>query len=190
MAVRLLRRVPDGTRLLVVLTVLVLVASAVLLALSLTRDEDDLPMAPRASASPYEPAVLEGPGGEALAVAVVALPATLTYDHERLPAGLETATSMMTASFARSFTRTFRTRAVPFARRQEAVTDAVVRGAGLVRVEGGNRAVTLVYADQRMVEGRRVPAGGQPVVLARNAVLVSLVRRGGLWLVDGITPVE
>lgn len=171
-----------------VLTVLVLVGSGLCLYLALTRpDEMALPDRPGAGAT-YRPADLDGPGGTALAVAVDALPAALSYDFRDLDASLAAATRTMTTAFAARFTATFDERARPAAISRKAVTEALVRGAGVVRAVGDTRAVCLVFVDQLLLRSTRHPADRPPTTLSRNRVLVELVLRSGTWKIDDIRP--
>lgn len=171
-----------------VLTALVIIGSALCLYLALTRP-DRVPIAERpGEGAAYRVAELAGPGGPALAAAVAAVPAALSYDFRRLDASLARATRSMTASYAAEFTATFDERARPVARARKAVTRAVVRGAGLVRTSGDARAVVLVFIDQLLVRSTRQDAGEAPTTLSRNRVLITMVLRAGTWKIDDIRP--
>lgn len=176
-------------RVIAVLTVLVLLGSAVSLLLALTRP-DQAPIAERpGQAAIYRPADLDGPGGPALAAAVAALPLALSYDFRGLDASLAAATTTMTAAFAAQFTKTFDERARPLAKQRKAVTEAVVRGAGVVRTQGPSRAVCLLFVDQRLLQSVRLDPGDPPMTLTTNRVLVVVVLRSGTWKIDGIRPI-
>jgi Mce-associated membrane protein len=173
-------------RLVVVLLVLVVLVSGLSVVLALTRPDLEAAGAePMVTGGRYEPAELGGPGGEAVAAAVEAVPLTLTVDHRDLRGSLAAATERMTPAFARAYTDDFDRTSRPFARERRAVTDAVVLGAGVVRARGDDDVVCLVYVDQRQVSGEGVQPGDQPRVLLRGRVLVRMVRRDGQWLVDG-----
>lgn len=179
----------DGRRRVIsVLTVLVLLGSALSLYLALTRPGQAAIPARPGSEVAYRAADLDGPGGAALAVAVDALPAALSYDFRDLDASLAAATRTMTGSFAEEFTTTFDERARPVAKTRKAVTDAVVRAAGVVRTQGDARAVCLVFVDQVLLRSSRQDADEPPTTLSRNRVLVDLVLRSGTWKIDGIRP--
>ena len=177
-----------------VLLVLVLVGSALSVALALTRsDAQGAPGPPalvRAGGPTYEPAELLGPGGDALEAAVATASRAFAYDHRRLRAGLDAATATMTRSYATEFTRAFDRRVRPFAQRRRAVAEAVVRGAGVVRTRDDTTALCLVYVDQLLVEARGRRPRAEPEVLGANRVLVELVLRDGRWRVDGMSTVE
>ena len=170
-----------------VLTALVIIGSALCLYLALTRP-DRVPLAelPGEGAA-YRVADLAGPGGPALAAAVDALPAALSYNFRDLDASLAAATRRMTASYADEFTATFDERARPVATARKAITEAVVRGAGLVRASDA-RALALVFIDQLLVRSTRQDADDPPSTLSRNRVLVTLVLRSGTWRIDDLRP--
>ncbi|GAA5147725.1 hypothetical protein GCM10023340_20570 [Nocardioides marinquilinus] len=173
-------------RLLVVLLTLVVLVSGLSVVLALTRPDLEAAGAePVVVGGRYTPAEIDGPGGAALAAAVEAVPLTLTVDHRDLRGSLAAATRGMTPAFARAYTRIFDRTSRPFARERRAVTDAVVRGAGVVRSRGADDVVCLLYVDQRQVAGTPLKRGDQPRVLLRGRVLVRMVRRDGQWLVDG-----
>jgi Mce-associated membrane protein len=177
-------------RAVLVLLVLVLAGSALCVALAVTRPgvsaADGPPEAVGTDGEVYVPADLVGPGGDALEAAVAALPLTLTYDHADLDASLTAATATMTPAYAREFAGVFDRRVRAFARRRDAVSEGVVRGAGVVRTTDDTAAVCLVYLDQVLLEGRGVDPE-EPEVIGRNRVRVELVRRDGAWLVARIS---
>lgn len=160
-------------RLVIVLFALVLLVSGANVALALSKPD------------PGTPRTLSGPGGDAVAAAVREVPLALGYDHRDLAAGLRRATAVMTPAFAEDYRRTFRRTAAPQARRGQEVTDAVVRGAGLVRVVGEDRAVCLVYVDLRLLAtgGRNL---AEPRTTGRSRLRVTLARVEGAWLLAGI----
>ncbi|WP_300401828.1 hypothetical protein [Nocardioides sp.] len=175
-----------------VLTILVLIGSALSLALALTRPDPrppaDLPGAD-GGVGTYQAADLEGPGGPAVAAAVELLPVALSYDFRDLPGGLDDATAVMTPTFAEAFTASFNSSARPLARRQRAIAQAQVRGAGLVRVIDSQTVLALAYVDQVLVQSRTLARSDPPQVLTRNRVLVRLARVDGEWLVANISPI-
>lgn len=167
----------------VVLLVLVLAGSGLTVALALTRP-DVAPSAPD-SRGDYEVADLLGPGGDGLEAAVAAVPLAFGYDHADLTGSLRAASETMTPAYAARFARVFGREVRPFAREREAVTEARVRGAGVVRTGGGEDVVCLLYVDQVLVSGRGL-AAGESEVLGRNRVLVDVVLTDGVWKVDDI----
>lgn len=178
-------------RSIVVLLVLVVAGSVLSVVLALTRPEAEGVSAPPATtgATPpgFRPADLLGPGGDALAAAVAALPATLSYDHTDLDASLAGATEQMTAGYRRVFTRTFDEQVRPLARRRAAVAQGLVRGAGVVRATGDDEVLCLLYVDQLLLEARGLRPAAAPEVLSRNRVRVSMVLREGEWRISGLT---
>lgn len=179
-----------GRQVVLVLFALVLAASGLNVVLALTRPD---PSEADSTARPhlvgqgtYAAAELEGPGGPALDAAVATLPLALSYDYRHIKGSVSKATRGMTKSFATRFEATFARTALPLARDKNVVTDAVVRAAGLVRVEGEDRALCLVYVDQRLVSSAMTKKGAGPTVLKKSRVLVTLFSRDGEWLVDGI----
>ncbi len=161
-------------RLVLVLFALVLVVSGANVALALSKPDPD------------SAGTLSGPGGDAVAAAVSAVPLALGYDHRDLAAGLRAATAVMTPAYAEEYRATFRRTAAPRARRERQVADAVVRDAGLVRV-ADDRAVCLLYVDQRLLatDGQTLD---EPRVTARTRLRVTLQRVDGDWLLAGLTP--
>jgi hypothetical protein len=175
-----------------VLLVLVLLGSALSVVLALTRSDAGVVASPpvETNTAPYfRPADLVGPGGEALAAAVTALPAALGYDHRDLDGALRRAVSAMTPAYAREFTRAFDRRVRPLAQRRRSVVEGRVRGAGVVRTDGDTAVVCLVYVDQVQLAGLGLRAGGRPRVLSRNRVRVDLVLRGGTWRISDLRTV-
>lgn len=174
----------------VVLLALVLAGSVLSVVLALTRPEAEGASTPPAAtgATPpgFRPADLLGPGGDALAAAVAALPATLSYDHRDLDGSLQRATEQMTAGYRRVFTRTFDQQVRPFAERRRGVAQGLVRGGGVVRADGDDAVLCLLYVDQVLLEARGLRPAAAPEVLSRNRVRVSLVLRDGEWRIDGL----
>ncbi len=161
-------------RLVVVLFALVLLVAGANVALALSKPDAE------------SPRTVSGPGREAVAAAVRAVPLVLGYDHRDLAAGLRESTAVMTPAYAQEFRVEFRRTAVPRARRQQEVADAVVRDAGLVRVADDDRAVCLVFVDLRLLatEGKTLD---RPRVTGRTRLRVTLDRVDGEWLVAGLT---
>jgi Mce-associated membrane protein len=126
-------------------------------------------------------------GTDALRAAAHALPFALSYDYKKLDGGLADASFLMTDEFAREFTETFNKTARPMANDKHAVTDALVRGAGLVRLSDAD-AVCLVYIDQMLVSSTTTAAASAPVRVSQNRVIVELHREGEAWKVDAIKP--
>lgn len=186
------RAVP--TRVLAALLVLVVALGAG--ALWLGRDESSAaasatptrPVLADSGGGTYRPGTLPGGGAGPVDAATRALPLTLAYDYRSLSADLDRATAHMTDSFAREFRRTFAGSAARLARSKQAVTSATVRSVGLVSLTG-DKAVCLVYVDQALVSSATLRDSQAPVHVSQNRVLVGLVRDGGHWLVDSLSPI-
>lgn len=126
-------------------------------------------------------------GESALKVAVAALPLALSYDYRNLAKGLASATAQMTTGFGAQFSKTFDATVVPQARAEQAVANALVRGAGLVS-QDGDHATCLVYVNQVLVSSTTMRQRQTPVKVTQSRVLVELTRQSGHWLVDSIEP--
>ncbi|CAN5194066.1 hypothetical protein BH09ACT12_BH09ACT12_25420 [soil metagenome] len=172
------------------LTVLVLIGSALSLGLALTRPDPEPPAdLPGAGSGTYEAAPLVGTAGPAIEAMVAALPIVLGYDYRDLDGGLAAATALMTESFASAFTRSFNSSARPMARKEKSVAEARVRGAGVVRTVRKRTVVALAYVDRVLVQSTTLKPGDAPEVLTRNRVLVRLVRVDDDWKIANISPV-
>ena len=126
-------------------------------------------------------------GRDAVKAAVDAIPSALSYDYRKLGAGLTSATSKMTPTFAKQFRTAFATSAQKKATDQQAVTTALVRGAGLVQMDGPDKARCLLYVDQVLVSSNDKKAS-DPVRVNQNRVRVDLKKVDGTWKVDGLEP--
>lgn len=181
---------PAARRVVPLLTVLVLLASALIVVLALTGPDPQPPAnLPGAAPGDYEPADLAGDGGPAIERMAEVLPVTLGYDYRALDEGLAEATALMTNRFARRFTRSFNSSTRPLAKRQETVASARVLGAGLVRLTDPDTVVGLAYVDQVLVKRATRKPGGPPEGITRSRVLVRLVQVDDTWLVANISPV-
>ena len=70
---------------------------------------------------------------------------------------------------------------------KQAITSALVRGAGLVQPVHAGKAYVLVYLDQVLVSSKDKKAG-DPLKVSQNSVHVNLVKVQGKWKVDDIEP--
>lgn len=178
-------------RVLPVLTVLVLIGSALSLVLALTRPNpqppEDLPGA--AVDAPYAVPELAGPGGPGVKAIAEALPVVLGYDFRRLDEDLQEATALMTKPFARRFREAYDATARPLATRQQRVVEAEVRGIGQVRVIDPTTVLALAYVNQLLVRSRTQASTDEPTVLSRYRVLVRATVVGSSWRVTDISPV-
>src|SRR5262249_11794730 len=76
----------------------------------------------------------------AVKAAVKALPAALSYDYRKLDAGEAAAAKLMTSSFGKKYEKTFEATTRPMATQKQAITSALVRGAGIVGKVANGRA--------------------------------------------------
>lgn len=170
----------------------ILVAAAAVLTVRLAAD-DEVVEGTRpvlAEDGTYTVGTVLGEPSDALAAAVAAVPAALSYDYANLEASLVAATSRMTEDFAAEFRTTFEASVRPLAVQKQAVSEAQVRAAGVVSSsDAGNTVVCLVYVDQVLVSSKELKASDQPVKIGQTRVSVRLVRVGDSWKVDDLQPV-
>jgi len=173
-------------RLTLVLAVLVLAAAALTGWLAL-RPAPDSTEPKVGEDGAYTVGTIPGDDGrDAVRAAAETMPLALTYDYRSLDEGLAKATSHMTSEFAPKFEETFQKTAAKLATDTKAVTRALVRAAGLVKADGDS-ATCLVYIDQVLVSSAS-KKDDKPVRVSQNRVVVTLVREGDEWKVDGIQP--
>ena len=129
----------------------------------------------------------EADGDAAIKAAVKALPAALSYDYRSLDKGLRAATKLMTPEFGKEFADTFDATTRPMATQKQAITSALVRGAGLVGDAEDGKATVLVYLDQVLVSSK-AKKSTDPLKVSQNRVHVQLRRTGDRWLVSDIAP--
>ncbi len=133
-----------------------------------------------------------GTVGNADAVAAVkaatrALPVALSYDYRSLDTSLSKATALMTTAFATKFRTTFNATTRSMAIDKQAITSALVRGAGIVGPVANGRALVVVFLDQVLVSSKDKKAS-DPLSVSQNRVHVSLVKQNGRWRVSDIEP--
>jgi Mce-associated membrane protein len=133
-----------------------------------------------------------GTVGDADAVAAVkaatkALTIALSYDYRSLDTSLAKATAVMTPAFATKFRTTFNATTRSMASAKQAITSALVRGAGIVGTVQNDRATVVVFLDQVLVASKdKKPS--DPLSVSQNRVHVSLVKQNGQWRVSDIEP--
>jgi Mce-associated membrane protein len=125
---------------------------------------------------------------DAVKAAARAMELALALDYRKLDEGLSDATQLMTDSFVARFSSDFNKLARTRALKKKAVTSALVRGAGLVRMEGDDEAYCLVYVNQVLLETKNLGKDSKPIDVSQNRVQVGLKKVGGDWLVDSIQP--
>lgn len=123
----------------------------------------------------------------AVKAAAKALPVALSYDYRSLDKSVDAAAALMTPGFAKKFRTTFDKTTRAMAIEKQAITSALVRGAGIVGPVHGDRSTVLVYLDQVLVSSKAKKAN-DPLKVSQNRVHVSMRKVGGHWLVSGIEP--
>ncbi|NKQ57748.1 hypothetical protein HFP15_33300 [Amycolatopsis sp. K13G38] len=125
-------------------------------------------------------------GQAAVRAAAGKLPTVLTYDYRSLDAAENQAAQQMTSSYAGTFRGVFDKTVKVMAAKQNAVTRALVRGAGLVNLsDDDNTATCLVYVDEVLVSSNDAR---QPAQVSQNRVSVTMKHTGDGWLIDNIQP--
>lgn len=127
-------------------------------------------------------------GAAAVSAATHAVPVVLSYDFRTLDKGLADAKGQLTPSFAATFEKTFNATARPMATGKHAVTNALVRGAGVVGTPSSDEAKVLVYLDQILVSSDTMKDQNNPAKVSQDRVLVDLHRAGDQWQVNDISP--
>ena len=123
---------------------------------------------------------------DALVAAVETAELALAWDFRRLDQGLADSTARMTESFASGFRDTFDTITRPRAKESKSITDALVRGAGVVH-EVDDRVRCLLFIDQVVVSSETAEADPDtPYKIIRSRVYMELEEVDGEWLVDAI----
>ncbi|MFL6024761.1 MAG: hypothetical protein ACJ72O_15595 [Marmoricola sp.] len=175
-------------RILIIVLTALLAGSAALTVVVTTRDEPAT-VTPKVLADGRYRVGTVGDDDATAAVraAAKALPVALSYDYRSLDKSLKAATGLMTTSFATEFSRTFDKTTRAMAVEKQAITSALVRGAGIVGQVHGDRATVLVYLDQVLVSSRAKKAS-DPLKVSQNRVHVSMRKVGGHWRVDNIDP--
>jgi Mce-associated membrane protein len=118
---------------------------------------------------------------EAPGVAEKAAAAILSYGYTTLDADEKSAERYMTPAYARKYAATFRL-VKQHAPALKAKVEASVKASGVTHADA-HRVTVLLYVDQTTTSTAN---SGQPQ-LALNRVQMSMVERGGTWLVDDIT---
>jgi Mce-associated membrane protein len=108
--------------------------------------------------------------------------AILSYDYRTLDADEKAAERTMTPAYAKQYADTFARLVKPNAAKLRAKVEADVKGSGVMQADE-DRASILLFVDQTTTSTAN---DGQPQ-LALNRVKMSMVKRNGTWLVDGIS---
>lgn len=126
-------------------------------------------------------------GAAAVRAATEKVPEALSYDYRTLDKNLRRATEGMTPKFTDTFTDTFNRVVKPMATENKAVTQALVRGAGLADLSDDETTATCVlFVDQLLVTSEG--SGDAKPHVGKERVLVTVTDVDGRWLVDNIEP--
>ena len=108
--------------------------------------------------------------------------ASLSYDYRHLSTDFAAAEKLMTPSFKANYANQTSHKVQAPAVKYHAVSVATVEGAGVASMTS-SRATVLVFVDQT-VRNTQLSAPR----LDRSRVQVSLVRSGGKWLINNLSP--
>jgi len=135
--------------------------------------------------SAASPAYLTGTSARAAeAAAVREVTATLTYNYKTLTADFANAEKGLTPSFRASYAHTTATSVEPLARKYAAISTASVSASGVSSAsQSGNAVTVLVFANQTVQNSQLAHPR-----LDRTRIQVSMVKLGGMWLIDHLTP--
>jgi Mce-associated membrane protein len=120
---------------------------------------------------------------EALAAARSEVATVLSYDYHHLNQDYARAKSVMTPAFRPQYDKTTASGVTPLARRYQAISTSVVTAAGSVQ-QSADRAIVLVFVAQTVTNNKLSAPR-----LDRSRIEVALVRSGGRWLINAMTPV-
>ena len=108
--------------------------------------------------------------------------AILSYRYTSLGADEKAAERYMTPAYAKKYADTFTRLVKPNAAKLRAKVEAEVKASGVTHADA-DRVTVLLYVNQTTTSTAN---SGEPQ-LALNRVQLSMVKRGGTWLVDDIT---
>ena len=133
----------------------------------------------------YRPDQLTGTGAQeqALQAAKVGTEALLSYGPDTLEDNLKTAKSHLTGDFLDHYSKFTDDVVTPAAKQRGVKTEASVARAAVSRMEPGRADVLLFVNQVTTSKDRPTPA------LATSSVKVTLVKRGGDWLISEFNPV-
>ncbi|HET7682746.1 MAG TPA: J domain-containing protein [Marmoricola sp.] len=129
-------------------------------------------------------------GDSAQSAAARALVAVLSYDYRRMEADKERALQYLTPSFGKEFAATFDKLLTDAgddkpgnAEKTKTVVKADVLQTGVMNPEASttSKVRVLAFVNQAATKGE-----GSPTIF-QNRVAVTMVKRGGKWLIDGLT---
>jgi len=108
--------------------------------------------------------------------------AILSYRYTSLDADEKAAERYMTPAYAKKYADTFTRLVKPNAAKLRAKVEAEVKASGVTHADA-DRVSVLLYVNQTTTSTAN---SGEPQV-ALNRVQLSMVKRGGTWLVDDVT---
>jgi len=122
---------------------------------------------------------------EAIAAASSGVATVLSYDYRHLQNDFKDAEALLTPGFRAKYVKTTAAAVEPLAAKYRATSTAVVPpgAAGAINV-GTGRAVVLVFVDQTVTNSQLAAPR-----LDRARIDVTLVKSGGRWLIDKLSPV-
>jgi Mce-associated membrane protein len=122
-------------------------------------------------------------GDDALDAATASVARVLSYDYRHLDEDFRTAESRLTPRFRKQYIATTAKGVQPLADKYKAISTAQVTSAGLVSA-ATDRVTVLVFVAQQ-VTNTLLSAPR----LDRSRINVTMVRSGGEWLIDGLSPI-
>jgi Mce-associated membrane protein len=118
----------------------------------------------------------------ALAAATTGVASVLSYNYRSLDADFTKAEALLTPSFRKAYVSTTAKAVQPLAAKYKAVSTAQVSAAGVIGASG-SKATVLVFVSQQ-VTNTQLSAPR----LDRSRIQVDLVKTGGHWLINKLTP--
>ena len=119
----------------------------------------------------------------ALAAATSGVATVLSYDYRHLDRDFAKAESLLTPQFRKQYDKTTAAGVKPLAAKYRAVSSADVTAGGVVSA-APSRAVVLVLVSQTVTNSQLAAPR-----LDRSRIDVTLVERGGRWLIDRLDPI-
>ena len=123
-------------------------------------------------------------GENALDAATNAVATVLSYDYRHLDQDFRTAEAQLTPRFRKQYIATTAKGVQPLADKYKAVSTAQVTSAGLVTADSPDRVTVLVFVAQTVTNSQLTAPR-----LDRSRINVTMVRSGGRWLIDALSPV-
>jgi Mce-associated membrane protein len=120
---------------------------------------------------------------DALKAATAETAAALTYNYQTLDSDFAKAEAGMSTSFRANYAQTASQQVAPLARHNHAVTTGTIAAAGVISATA-TKVQVLVFADQT-VQNKLLNATSR---LDRSVIQVSMIKQGGHWVIDGLTP--